>query len=178
MGRFVVGGAYDPAVIDERFELSAGADERTLLTTFLDFQRTALVRKCAGLSDEHFRMRSVPTSNLSLAGLVRHMAGVERWYFQAVIAGASPGSLYANFTDDFDDVDSAVRAETLVVWQAEVDASRRIAAERPLDAVGTNPDGGRKQSLRWVLHHMIDEYARHLGHADLIREAIDGQTGE
>jgi uncharacterized damage-inducible protein DinB len=181
-------------VTDERLELAASADERTVLTCFLDFHRQALMRTCAGLSDEQLRRHPVPSSNLTLLGLVRHLAGVERWYFQAVIAGDFPGSLYNETEDndeDFNDVDSATGDSTFAVWHAEVEQSRRIAADRPLDAIGTvpldpvavaagtsHPSAGHQYSLRWVLTHMIDEYARHNGHADIIREAIDGAAGE
>lgn len=175
---FVGGHAYDPPVIDERFALPPAADERQVLEVFLDFQRDALARKCEGLDDEQFRRRSVPTSRLSLAGLVRHLAGVERWYFQAVIADAFPGPLFEPFTADFDDVEAVTRDATLDVWRAEVEMSRRVAAERALDVVGRHPFTDERHSLRWVFNHMIDEYARHLGHADMLREAIDGQTGE
>ncbi|SCG46198.1 DinB family protein [Micromonospora humi] len=167
--------------VDRRFALPATADERTLLDTFLDFQRDALVRKCAGLSDEQLRSRPVPSSSLSLLGLVRHLATVERWYFQGVIAEAFPGDLF-DLTDDFDapfhDVADAGGPETFALWRAEVAASRRIAAARSLDAIGRTPGTGAERSLRWVLTHMTDEYARHLGQADILREAIDGRTGE
>jgi hypothetical protein len=188
------GPLYHPAVLDERLELAADADERTILTCFLDFHRSALMRTCAGLSDEQLRTRAVPSSNLTLLGLVRHLAGVERWYFQGVIAGRFPGSLYTATDDDdedFNDLESATGASAFAIWRAEVEESRRITAERPLDHVGrvpidpaaeaggsADPSAGREYSLRWVLNHMIDEYARHNGHADLIREAIDGKTGE
>jgi uncharacterized damage-inducible protein DinB len=181
-------------VLDERLELSATVDERTLLTCFLDWHRQALVRTCEGLSDEQLRLRAVPSSNLTLLGLVRHLAGVERWYFQAVIAGDFPGSLFTATNDedeDFNDLDAATGDSAFAIWRAEIEQSRRIAAERPLDALGTvpvdpvavasgtsHPSAGRQYSLRWVLTHMIDEYARHNGHADMIREAIDGHTGE
>jgi hypothetical protein len=89
-------------VRDDRLELPATVDERTLLTCFLDWHREALVRTCAGLSDEQLRRHAVPSSNLTLLGLVRHLAGVERWYFQAVIGGNFPGSLYTA-TDDEDE---------------------------------------------------------------------------
>jgi Protein of unknown function (DUF664) len=181
-------------VIDERLELPATAGERTLLTCFLDFQRDALVRKCAGLSDEQLRRRSVASSNLTLLGLVRHLAGVERWYFQSVIEGSSPGSLFEATDDpdeDFNHLDAATGESTFVMWRGEIEQSRRIAAGLPLEHVGTvpgdpieiaagtsHPTHGRSYSLRWVLLHMIDEYARHLGQADIVREAIDGQVGE
>ncbi len=167
---------------DERFELPATADERTLLTTFLDFHRRVLVRKCAGLSDEQLRLRAVPTSNVTLIGLVRHLAGVERWYFQGVIAGQFPGVLYTETDDDdedFNDLETATGEKAFAIWRVEVEQSRRITAERQLDVIGASTnDTGRQRSLRWVLNHTIDEYARHNGHADLIREAIDGATGE
>ncbi|MET8906890.1 DinB family protein [Micromonospora sp. NPDC004551] len=166
---------------DERFALAATVDERALLETFLDFQREALVRKCAGLTDAQLRLRPVPSSGLSLIGLVRHLATVERWYFQAVLAEAFPGDLFdltGGPDAPFTDVAGATGAETFALWRAEVATSRRITAERPLDAVGRHPDSGREYPLRWILAHMIDEYARHLGHADILREAIDGRTGE
>ncbi|MFI7215076.1 DinB family protein [Micromonospora maritima] len=167
---------------DRRFALPPDADERTLLDTFLDFQRDALVRKCADLSDEQLRSRPVPSSGLSLLGLVRHLATVERWYFQGVTADAPwPGDLF-DLTDDFDapfhDVADATGPGTFALWRDQVAASRRIAAARPLDAVGRTPGTGAERSLRWVLTHMIDEYARHLGQADILREAVDGRTGE
>ncbi|HEX9338584.1 MAG TPA: DinB family protein [Pseudonocardiaceae bacterium] len=168
-------------MIDDRFELAPDAGERALLTCFLDWHRDVLLRKCTGLTDEQLRGRAVPTSNLTLLGLLRHMAGVERWYFQAVIAGDFPGSLYTATDDpdeDFNNVDAATGDATIDIWRAEVEASRRIAAEHSLDDTGTHPTRGRRYSLRWVFQHMIDEYARHNGHADLIREAIDGETGE
>jgi hypothetical protein len=169
---------YSAAVLDSRFALPFDANERLLLTTFLDFQRDALSRKCSGLTDEQLRSRPVPSSNVSLIGLVRHLAGVERWYFQAVIADHFPGPIF-DFESDaaFNDVADASGAENLAIWQGEVDTSRRITAERSLGAVGCTSDGTRV-SLRWVLVHMIDEYARHLGHADIVREAIDGASGE
>ncbi|MFY1692768.1 DinB family protein [Plantactinospora sp. WMMB782] len=166
---------------DDRFQLPADADERTLLTCFLDWHRNALVRTCAGLPDEQLRRRAVPTSDLTLLGLVRHLAGVERWYFQGGIAENYPGSLYTATDDpkgDFNDIDSATGEESFAIWRAEVETSRRITAGRPLEALSTHSITGQSLSLRWVLNHMIDEYARHNGHADLIREAIDGQVGE
>jgi uncharacterized damage-inducible protein DinB len=168
------------------FALPPTADDRAVLNAFLEWHRGALMRKCADLTDEQLRLHSVPTSNLTLIGLVRHMAGVERWYFQAVVDGRFPGSLYTatdDFDEDFNDIASATGEETFAVWRAEVETSRRIAAERPLETVSRAPinssdTSGREYTLKWVLTHMIDEYARHNGHADLIREAIDGQVGE
>jgi len=166
-------------VDDERFALTTEATERELLTTFLEFQRNALVRKCEGLSDEQLRARAIASSGISLIGLVRHLATVERWYFQSVIAGESPGSLYDYESDEaFNNVDAATGEDTFRIWHAELEQSRRVADSFPLDAVSSIPTEGLVVTLRWVLVHMIDEYARHLGHADLVREAIDGETGE
>jgi hypothetical protein len=165
-------------VTDGRFLLTPESSERELLTGFLEFQRDALVRKCAGLSDTQLRSRPIATSNLSLVGLVRHIATVERWYFQAVLADAFPGSLFDHESGEaFDAVEAATHETSFATWEAEVEVSRRITDELELDAVGAMPSGERL-TLRWVLLHMIDEYARHLGHADILREAIDGVTGE
>jgi Protein of unknown function (DUF664) len=166
-------------VDDERFELAADSDEREILVGFLEFERRALVRKCEGLTEEQLRSRPVPSSNISLIGLVRHLATVERWYFRAVIAGDVPGSLFDHDSNEaFNAVDTAKRNETFALWAAEVETARGIVAGRELDSVGTVPPTGQRVSLRWVVTHMIDEYARHLGHADIIREAIDGRIGE
>jgi uncharacterized damage-inducible protein DinB len=166
---------------DRRFLLDEAADERTTLTGFLDFQRDALVRKCAGLTDEQLRSRAVPTSSLCLLGLVRHLAAVERWYFQAVVAGDFPGGLFTRTDDpdeEFHDVADATGEQTFALWSAEVEAARRALADADRDDVRAIPHRPNRHSVRWVLTHMIDEYARHLGQADLIREAIDGQVGE
>ena len=151
------------------------------------------MRTCAGLSDDQLRRRAVPSSNLTLLGLVRHLAGVERWYFQAVIAGEFPGSLYTETDDpdeDFNDIESRPVTRPLQSGAARSRVPpnhRQVAAGSHRDgarrsgrwAAGTShQSAGRQYSLRWVLNHMIDEYARHNGHADMIREAIDGETGE
>jgi hypothetical protein len=166
---------------DTRFALAAGADERTVLTTFLDFQRETLARKCAGLDDEQLRRRAVPASALTLIGLMRHLAAVERWYLQVIIAGEQPPELFGDGTDpeaDLHDIAAATGADTYALWREQVAHSRRITAAHPLDAVGTNPGRGQDHAHRWVLQHLIDEYARHNGHADLLRESIDGAVGE
>jgi uncharacterized damage-inducible protein DinB len=166
-------------VKDQRYSLTPESSERELLTTFLEFQRGALVRKCEGLSDEQMCRRAIPTSNLTLVGIVRHLATVERWYFQSVIAGGSPRALYDHQSDEaFNAVDGASREESFRIWSDEIALSRQIAAGHDLDAVSAIPTDGLVVTLRWVLVHMIDEYARHLGHADMVREAIDGVTGE
>ena len=122
---------------------------------------------------------AIASSGISLVGLVRHLATVERWYFQSVIAGESPGSIYDYESDEaFNDVDAATGDDAFRIWRAEIAQSRRVADSLQLDAVSAIPTEGLVVTLRWVLVHMIDEYARHLGHADIVREAIDGVTGE
>ena len=150
-----------------------------MLEGFLDFHRETLRWKCAGLSDDQLRTKAVPTSELTLLGLVRHITEVERgWFFDHLPHEATP--IY--FTkdrpnDDFDALDSVPVAEVLARYAAELDRIRTEIAAVPLDHEYTDKRG-KTFSLRWVYLHMIEEYARHNGHADLIREAIDGVTGE
>ena len=122
----------------------------------------------------------MPPSNLSLLGLVRHLAEVERSWLRHGIAGEDVDGLWVTDDDpdaDLDDVGTADVEEAFVAWEDECELSRTIVATYPLDTTLTNRDGV-VISLRWVLLHLIEEYARHNGHADLIRESIDGQTGE
>jgi len=155
------------------------ADERTLLTGFLDYHRDTLAWKCSGLSDEQLKQRSVEPSSLSLLGLLRHLTEVERGWFVKTIAGEEAPPMYYtedNQDGDFDDLDTHAPTEVYEAWQAACARSREITAARELDFEGSRPH--RNYSLRWVLIHMIEEYARHNGHADLLRERIDGATGE
>ncbi|MEV7186715.1 DinB family protein [Kitasatospora sp. NPDC093102] len=158
------------------------ADEAVTLTAFLDYHRSTLALKCEGLTDDQLRLRSVLPSNLSLLGLVRHMAEVEQYWFQSVLLGQeiTAGHFWTkeNEDGDFDDVDTADVAADFATWHAEVEAARRAAAGLPLDTVGRNLRRGEPVTLRWILTHMIEEYARHNGHADLLRELVDGSTGE
>jgi uncharacterized damage-inducible protein DinB len=169
--------------VPERIDPPFVNDERTMLESWLEFHRTTLLMKCDGLDDAGLRQRSVPPSSMSLLGLVRHMTDVERSWFRRILIADDVSPLY--YTDDnedgdFDDVDSADVAADLQAFRAEVDTCRSIAARHPdLDAVGA-----RKRhevhdvSLRWIYLHMIEEYARHNGHADLLRERIDGAVGD
>ncbi len=162
--------------------------EREALEAFLDYQRATLARKCEGLDDEQLRLRAVPPSGLSLMGLVRHLAEVERWWLRMVLDGEQSGWLW--FTDehpdaDFDDVEEANGAQMLGIWREECDLARAAVAGHDgpdaLDDAAVVPQGrnrGRTVSLRWILLHLIEEYARHNGHADLLRERIDGVVGD
>jgi uncharacterized damage-inducible protein DinB len=165
---------------DKRTRPSQIAGERATLTGFLQYQRETLAMKCAGLTTEQLRSRAVPPSDLSLLGLVRHLAAVERGWFRAVLNGENIGSLwpqkpggeYADF-----DVETADPDEAFEVWHEQSARSRAIVdAAESLDTTGSY--GDEVFSLRWILTHMIEEYARHNGHADLLRERIDGATGE
>jgi uncharacterized damage-inducible protein DinB len=156
------------------------ADEREMLRVFLDYHRATLALKCDGLSDVDLRRRSTPPSGLSLLGLVRHMAEVERTWFRRVINGEDIPLVWSD-EGDFQvayDATEATRAEAFGAWEAEVEHSRRIeAAAESLDMTGYQPKWGEDVSLRLVMLHMIHEYARHNGHADFLREGIDGTVG-
>jgi uncharacterized damage-inducible protein DinB len=151
-----------------------------MIEAWLEYHRATLALKCEGLSTEQLRMRSAPPSKLSLLGLVRHMADVERNWFRRVLSGEeAPGLFWTPEHEDadFDEVDTADRDEAFAAWQAEIDNARTVAAAAgSLDVTGRRH--GMDVSLRWIYIHMVEEYARHNGHADLIREAIDGMTGE
>ena len=163
----------------ERVHPPFEADERTTLTAFLDFQRATLAFKCDGLTEEQLRQQAVPPSSLSLLGMVRHMAEVERNWFRPVLGGEEMATIFAPDMDweaAFRDVATADVAEAFRIWQAECDHARALVAAAPsFDVKGFRHSGW--VSLRWVMTHMIEEYARHNGHADLIRELVDGNVG-
>ncbi|MFD0257336.1 DinB family protein [Kitasatospora indigofera] len=151
-----------------------------MLRAFLDFHRATLAMKCDGLSDEELRRRSSPPSTLSLLGLVRHMAEVERTWFRRVIDAEDVPLVWSDEVDyqAAYDASTATRSEAFAAWQAEVEHSRRIeAAAESLDVTGHQPRWGEDVSLRLVMLHMMHEYARHNGHADFLREGIDGVVG-
>ncbi|WP_090064845.1 DinB family protein [Lentzea flaviverrucosa] len=154
--------------------------ERETLRAFLDFHRATLAMKCDGLSDDDLRRRSMPPSTLTLLGLVRHMAEVERTWFRKVINGEDIPLVWSD-EGDYQvayDASSSTRSEAFEAWQAEVGHSRRIEREaESLDVTGYQPRWGEQVSLRLVMNHLCHEYARHNGHADFLREGIDGVTG-
>jgi uncharacterized damage-inducible protein DinB len=159
------------------------AGEREMLTGWLEHHRAVLLWKCEGLTEIQLRQRSVPPSTLSLLGLVRHMAQVERGWFRNVLLGEDVPDLYDARDDpdvDFNGVDDADVAADFAAFDAECAAARQIVAAAPdLDVLSKERSErtGQQFSLRWILTHMIEEYARHNGHADLLRETIDGVTG-
>ncbi|MEU6811370.1 DinB family protein [Streptomyces sp. NPDC046831] len=167
----------------QRREPALDADERTMLEGWLDYHRQTLAWKCEDLTDEQLRTASVEPSELTLMGLVRHMAEVERGWFRTVLAGEDAGPIYCTEEDrdgDFHPTGEDTWAEAYATWQAEIDAARRNAARFALDDLskGRSRSTDEPFSLRWIYTHMIEEYARHNGHADLLRERIDGATGD
>ena len=162
--------------------------ERAILVRYLRDQRLTLEMKCSGLDAGAMARRSVEPSNLSLLGLVRHLAGVEQYWFRQVMSGQEAPRHYRPDTDpdwDFDGAvpDPDVVAEAWKTWRAEVAFAERLVAEAPdLDITGDydygEPYEPGSMSLREVLVHMIEEYARHNGHADFLRERIDGRVGQ
>ncbi len=168
---------------DPRTDPPPRADERATLVGFLRWQRDTLELKCSGLDAADLARRYVDPSSLSLLGLVRHLAEVERSWFRRVMAGQDAPPHFYSDTDPDGDFDGAVPdpevvAEAWKVWRAEVAFTDQFVAEAPdLDVTGNDRWRGAV-SLRWVLMHMVEEYARHNGHVDLLRERIDGAVGQ
>jgi uncharacterized damage-inducible protein DinB len=159
------------------------ASEREMLLTWLQLQRDTVAWKCEGLDDEQLRRRAVPPSTLSLLGLVRHMTEVERNWFGRRLRGAdAPPHYYSDAQPDgdFDDLDSATTGDVFATWRAECAAADAAIAQVADLAAISKPSRNdpRPVSLRWIIVHMIEEYARHLGHADLLRQSIDGAVGD
>ena len=170
-----------PAVVREPPSQIAG--ERESLEQWLDFQRETLLMKCSGLTSDQLKVRAVPPSTLSLLGLVRHMVEVERWWFRMHADGQKIEYEFCVDGDDeadFDDIEQANAAADLETFRQEVEHAREAVSGKALDEIvpsrGDHPD--RTRDIRWIYVHMIEEYARHNGHADLIREQIDGVTGD
>ncbi|MEU0955072.1 DinB family protein [Streptomyces niveus] len=157
-------------------------DERETLRAFLDYHRATLAMKCAGLSDEELRRQSMAPSTLSLLGLVRHLAEVERAWFRRVFEDNGAPMLWSppgviDFQAAYD-ASGSTRSEAFAAWEAEVENSRRVErAAESLDVTGHQPRWGEDVSLRMVMLHVLLEYGRHNGHADLLREGVDGTVG-
>lgn len=178
-----------PSEADPREQRARLGDERTTLVEALRCQRLTLELKCAGLDAEQMARRAVEPSTMSLLGIVRHLAEGERDTFRVMMAGQDVPALFRSDTDrdaDFDGAvaDPAVVAAAWDAWRAEVDFATRFVTEAPsLDITAGDPlnehgSGGGSMSLREVLVGMIEEYARHMGHVDLLRERIDGRLGQ
>jgi hypothetical protein len=158
-------------------------DERTMLAVWLDYQRATLRWKCEGVEPGDMVRRGVPPSGLTLLGLVRHMTFVEWSWFEEVFAGNGSPQPFDTSLDadvDFNDLDPARVPEDMERFLRECDVSRSIVnGADSLDQLAANARNARDDiSLRWIVVHMIEEYARHNGHADFLREQIDGAVGE
>jgi len=160
------------------------APERQAVEELLEYHRATLLWKCGGLTGEQLALRSCPPSSLSLLGLVRHMADVERGWFRQRLAQEDVPDLWRTAADrngDFDGVDPARAADDFATLEAEVAAAREVAARHGYDDTFTfRHRNGVEETIdvRCLMLHMIEEYARHNGHADLLREAVDGSTGD
>ncbi len=173
---------FDSTDKDPRVALPRLGGEGQVLAGYLRHQRQTLELKCSGLAPEDLARRAVDPSTLSLLGLLRHMADVERDWFRVVMAGTGAPPYYWTEEDPDGDFNGAQAAEAVVRdawnhWREEVAFAERFVEDASgLGVTGTDPERG-EVSLRWVLVHMIEEYARHNGHADLLRERIDGTVG-
>ena len=158
------------------------AAEREALQGWLDYHRATLLLKCQGLTGEQLVTRAIAPSSLSLLGLVRHMAEVERGWFRIRFGGeAELPALYCSDAapdGDFDNARSDGAETDFAAYTAECALADRAAAGRSLDEEFASPRDGRPMDLRWIYLHMIEEYARHNGHADILREQVDGVTGD
>lgn len=175
-------GLVDESGRDPRSPQDLAGDERTMLTGFLRRQRETLEAKCAGLTPRQLAERAVEPSTMTLLGLVRHMARVERGWFRQCVAGDDVPTLFrgpGNMDGEWDDAVGTQECvdEAFDAWREECRVSDAIIAARGLDETFVD-HGGWPWNLRSLLGHMIEEYARHLGHADLLRERIDGRLGE
>ncbi|MEV0113072.1 DinB family protein [Streptomyces sp. NPDC050844] len=165
---------------DNRTDPPSLGTERETLRGFLDYQRATLAMKCEGLGDEELRQQSMPPSTLSLLGLVRHMTEVERAWFRRPFEDNDAPLVWSDKID-FQaayDASASTRAEAFAAWEAEVENSRRIERQADsLELAGYQPRWDEEVSLRMVMVHVLVEYGRHNGHADFLREGVDGTVG-
>jgi hypothetical protein len=155
-------------------------DEHTQLSAWLEFYRATVLSKCDGLKAAQLKERPVATSSLSLLGIVRHMTFVEQVWFESRFAGRDVVEYYKQEGDrdaDFNDLESAAVEEVFDQYLRALAKSREVADGHSLDELAQRERQGQRFDLRWIYLHMIEEYARHCGHADLLRELIDGTTG-
>ncbi len=169
----------DELVDSRRCEPPFLLGERAMLEAWLEFHRATLLLKCEGLDDQARKSQPVATSKLSLHGLIRHMAEVEQGWFRRVLLNeAALAPIWSDPEEEDSELVPLDRADweaDLAVWHEACEASRLAAAAHQLDDTGERR--GEPCSLRWIYVHMIEEYARHNGHADLIRELVDGAVG-
>jgi hypothetical protein len=155
-------------------------DERVVVSWLLDYHRHVMLRKVDGVTEEQAR-RKIASSDLTLLGLVRHLALVEQYWFAEVFLGSTEPSHWDDPNDrdrDFHPLDGDTLSDAREVLRAEIIRSRQLAAATSFDAPAVGQREGQLVTLRWIMVHLVEEYARHCGHADLLREAIDGTTGD
>ena len=165
---------------DDRPRIPRVAPEREALAAYLDYYRATVEMKCRGLTGEQARTRSMPPSTLSLHGLVRHLASVERWWFQQNFERRDVPFLFFTTEEpelDFHPPADADFAQDLETWRAECEISREIVASHDLDDTVRPLDWHEDVDLRWLVLRMITEYAQHCGHVDLLREGLDSKIG-
>jgi hypothetical protein len=153
-----------------------GDDERTVLLGYLAYHRAVLARKVDGVSDEDARRAASPPSVLTLLGLIRHMSDVERWWFRRVVQAEDVPGLFDDDEEWRVPPDATVAGALAVYWDEIAVVDRYLATAAMDDRSRGGPEP--RHPLRRTIVHMIEEYARHCGHADLLREAIDGVTGD
>jgi uncharacterized damage-inducible protein DinB len=167
---------------DARTDGPMTGDERVVLDHWLDLYRETVLLKIAGLDADQLARRAVPPSSMSLIGVVRHLTEVEAYWLRVVLLDEQDVPDYyctpASPDGDFDDIDPAAAAADVAAYRAELVTTRaNTAAWTDLDTPVRGLRRGNPVNLRWILTHLVEEYARHLGHMDLLREAIDGRTG-
>ncbi len=165
----------------ERTRPPIAGPEREQLDAWLDYHRQTLLAKCAGLTAGQLATASVPPSNITLLGLLRHMADVERSWFRIRFSAQPIGDIYGTEDQpdaDFENIDPATAEQDYATFVQEAELARAAVKDRDLDETYFNAYRKGDMDLRWIYVHMIEEYARHNGHADFLRERIDGATGD
>jgi uncharacterized damage-inducible protein DinB len=153
-----------------------GEDERSVLLGYLTFHRIVLARKIEGVTDDQARLAASPPSKLTLLGLIRHMTDVERWWFRRVQQGQDVPGIFDD-DEEWRIPNDATVADALQAYWDEIAVVDSYLSDADMDHLNANASAG-PHTLRRTIVHMIEEYARHCGHADLLREAIDGTTGD
>jgi hypothetical protein len=165
---------------DDRPDKPKAAPEKESVVAFLDYHRATLISKVRGLTKEQATRRLVP-SETTLLGIMKHLAHVEAWWFQDNFAGRDVPDY--PWSDDDPDADFRIEPDESVesivaLYESKIEASRAIVEPASLDELSVRAPRGTQRSLRWIVLHMIEETARHVGHADILRELTDGATGE
>ena len=155
-------------------------DESAVVSWLLDYQRHVLLRKVDGITEQQARTTTA-ASDLTLLALVRHLALVEQYWIGEIFLGSDETSLWDDPDDrdrDFHPLEGDTLADALVALRAQIDRARRVASTTSFETLSVGRRENQAVKLRWILVHLVEEYARHCGHADLLREAIDGTTGD